>query len=122
MKARLIPTAAAVAFALAPVAPVWSGEVPDTTATVRDDARTAGHAVAHGATTTGHAIADKSREAGHAIADGTRSTRDTIRDDSKKTGHAVADGARRVGRTVKEGIERLKASMKGKTSEPAPKS
>ncbi len=123
MKARFIPTATAVVLVLAPaLMPVRSAESADTSATVKDDARAAGHAVAHGATTVGHAIADKSREAGHAIADGTRSTRATIRDHSKKTGHAVAEGARRVGRTVREGVEKLKASVRGKSDGPAPKS
>ena len=124
MRSRFIPAAAAVTLTLAQAAaPVCSNEpASDTTATVADDARTAGHAVAHGATTFGHKVADKSRDAGHAIADHTRSTRDTVRDDSKKTGHAIADGARNVGRTVREGMQKLKADMTGKSSEPVPKS
>jgi hypothetical protein len=123
MKARFIAAAVAVPLILAEAAaPVWCAPASDTTAAVKDDARTAGHAVAHGAASVGHSVADKSREAGHAIANGTRSTRDTIRDDSKKTGHAIADGARNVGRTVREGMQKLKAGMTGKSSEPAPKS
>jgi hypothetical protein len=123
MKASFIAAAAAVPLILADAAaPVWCAPASDTPATVKDDARTAGHAVAHGATTVGHTVADKSREAGHAIANGTRSTRDTVRDDSKKAGHAIADGARSVGRTVREGMQKLKAGMTGKSSEPAPKS
>jgi len=123
MRASFIAAAAAVPLILADsAAPAWCAPVSDTTTTVKDDARTAGHAVAHGATTVGHTVADKSREAGHAIANGTRSARDTVRDDSKKTGHAIADGARNVGRTVREGVQKLKASMTGKFSEPAPKS
>ena len=123
MKARFIWAATAAALTLAPaVAPVWCAPASDTTTTVKDDAKTAGHAVAHGATTAGHTVADKSKEAGHAIADHTRSARDTIRDDSKKAGHAIADGARSVGRTVREGMQKLKAGVTGKSSEPAPKS
>jgi hypothetical protein len=122
MKAGFIAAAVAVPLILAEVAPVWCAPASDTTAAVKDDARTAGHAVAHGAASVGHSVADKSREAGHAIANGTRSTRDTIRDDSKKTGHAIADGARNVSRTVREGMQKLKAGMTGKSSEPAPKS
>ena len=123
MKASFIAAAAAVPLILAEAAaPVWCAPASDTTATVKDDARTAGHAVGHGATTVGHTVADKSREAGHAIANGTRSTRDTVRDDSKKAGHAIADGARSVGRTVREGMQKLKAGMTGKSSAPAPKS
>jgi hypothetical protein len=123
MKASFIAAAAAVPLILAEAAaPVWCAPASDTTATVKDDARTAGHAVAHGATSVGHTVADKSREAGHAIANGTRSTRDTVRDDSKKAGHAIADGARSVGRTVREGMQKLKAGMTGKSSEPGPKS
>ena len=122
MKARCKAAAAAVSLILAEAAvPVWCAPASDTTATVKDDARTAGHAVAHSATTVGHTVADKSREAGHTIANGTRSTRDTVRDDSKKVGHTIADGARNVGRTVREGMQKLKASMTGKSSEPAPK-
>jgi predicted methyltransferase len=123
MKARFTWAAAAVAFTLAPaLAPVWCAPTSDTTTTVKDDARTAGHAVAHGATTVGHTVADKSRETGHAIADHTRSARDTVRDDSKKAGHAIADSARKVGRTVREGFQKLKTGTTGKSSEPAPKS
>ena len=121
MKARFLAAAAAVALILAEAAPpVWCAPASDTTASVKDDARTAGHAVAHGATTVGHTVADKSRETGHAIADGTRSSRDTIRDDSKRAGHAIADGARKIGRTVREGMQKLKAGMTGKPGEPAP--
>ncbi len=124
MKASFIPAAAAaVTFVLAPVlAPVWGADGADSGATIKDDARTAGHAVAHGATTAGHTIADKSRELGHAIANDTRSTRDTVRDDSKKAGHAIADGARSIGRSVRDGFHRLKSGVAGKPSEPAPKS
>jgi hypothetical protein len=121
MKARFIVAAAAVPLILAEAsAPVWSAPDPDTTATLKDDARTAGHAVAHSAASVGHTIADKSREAGHAIANGTRSTRDAIRDDSKKAGHAIGDGARNIGRTVREGMQKLKAGATGKSSQPAP--
>ena len=123
MKARFIAAAAAVPLILAEATvPVLSAPPSDTTATVKDDARTAGHAVAHGAASVGHSAADKSREAGHAIANGTRSTRDAIRDDSKKAGHAIADGARNIGRTVREGMQKLKSGVTGKSSEPAPKS
>ena len=123
MKARFLAAAAAVALILSEAAaPVGWAQASDTTATVKEDARTAGHAVAHGAASVGHTVADKSREAGHAIANGTRSARDTIRDDSKKAGHAIADGARNVGRTVREGMHKLKAGMTGKSGEPAPKS
>ena len=123
MRSRFIPAAAAVTLTLAQAAaPVWSEPASDTTATVRDDARTAGHAVAHGAAGVGHEVADKSREAGHSIADHTRPARDTVRDDSKKAGHAIADSARSVARTVHDGFLRLKAGFTGKSSEPAPKS
>jgi hypothetical protein len=123
MRARFVWAVTAVVLTLAPATtPVWCAPTSDTTTTVKDDARTAGHAVAHGATTVGHTVADKSKEAGHAIADHTRGARDTIRDDSKKAGHAIADGARSVGRTVREGFQKLKTGVTGKSSEPAPKS
>lgn len=123
MKASFIAAAAALPLILAAaVVPVWCEPASDTTTAVKDDARTAGHAVAHGATTVGHTVADKSREAGHSIANGTRSARDTVRDDSKKVGHVIAEGARNLGRTVREGTQKLKAGMTGKSSEPGPKS
>jgi hypothetical protein len=123
MKASLVRATAAIALMLAPtIAPVWCAPTSDAAATVKDDARTAGQAVAHGATTVGHTVADKSREAGHEVANGTHSARDTIRDDSKKVGHAIADGARSVGRTVREGMQKLKAGFNGKSGAPAAKS
>jgi hypothetical protein len=123
MKARFSWAIAALPLILASaLPPVWCEPPADSTTTVGDDARTAGHAVAHGATTVGHTVADKSRQAGHEIASGTRSARDTVRDDSKKTGHAIADGARNIGRKVHEGVEKLKAGVTGKSREPAPKS
>jgi hypothetical protein len=101
MKARFLAAAAAVPLILAEAAaPVGWAHASDTTATVKHDARTAGRAVAQGATTVGRTVADKSREAGHAI----------------------ADGARNVGRTVREGLQKLKAGMTGKPGEPAPNS
>ena len=112
-------TAAVLIFAGSLVA-VSGADTPSAKGSVKDDARTAGHAIAHGASATGHTIAEKSREAGHAISDGTRSTRDTIRDDSKKAGHAVAEGARNLSRTVHDGFQHLKASMSGKSSTPEP--
>lgn len=125
MKAGFIAAAsAAVAFMLAPaLVPALGVDSPDTGPSIKDDAKSAGHAVAHGATTAGHTVADKSREAGHAVANGTRTARDTVRDDSKKAGHAIADGARNFGKSVRDGFNRLKATMTGKSpNEPAPKS
>jgi hypothetical protein len=120
MKARFLAAAAVPLILAVATAPAWCVPASDTTATVKEDARTAGHAVAHGATTVGHTVADKSREAGHAIANGTRSARNSVRDDSKRAGHAIADGARNVGRTVREGMQKLKDGMTGKPSKPAP--
>jgi len=128
MKASFI-RAAVAAFILAPALPVWSAEASETAGKVKDDAKAAGHAVAHAghaiadkSRETGHAVADKSREAGHSIADSTRSARDTVREDSKKTGHAVAEGTRNLGRTIHDAFQRLKTGVTGKRSEPDPKS
>jgi len=129
MKASFIRATVAVAFILAPAwAPVWSVEASETAVSVKDDAKAAGHAVAHAGHTiadksreTGHAIADKSREAGHSVADGSRSARDTVHEDSRKTGHAIAEGARNLGRTIRDGFQRLKAAMTGKPGAPEPK-
>jgi hypothetical protein len=71
MKARFIRAAAAAALLLAPaLVPVQSAETSGTTAAVKDDARTAGHAVAHGATTVGHSIAEGARHLGRTVRDG----------------------------------------------------
>jgi len=122
MKATVIRAAAVASVVLlGGLAAVGRGQPADTAATVKDDIRSAGHAVAHGATTVGHSIAEKSRATGHTIADDTRSARDTVRDDSKKTGHSIAEGARTVGRAVRDGFNRVKAGAIGKPSEPAPK-
>jgi hypothetical protein len=127
MKASIIPAAAAVLL-LAPALPVWSAEASEAAGTIKDDAKAAGHAVAHAghaiadkSRDTGHVVADKSREAGHSIAASTRSARDTVREDSKKTGHAVAEGTRNLGRTIHDGFQRLKTGVTGKRSEPDPK-
>jgi len=127
MKASIILAAVAV-FMLAPALPAWSAAASETAGKVKDDAKAAGHAVAHAghavadkSRETGHVVADKSREAGHSIADGTRSARDTVREDSKKTGHAVAEGTRNLGRTIHDGFQRLKAGVTGKRSEPDPR-
>ena len=128
MKASFSSAAVAVIL-LAPALPVWSAEASETAGKVKDDAKEAGHAVAHAGHTiadksreTGHAVADKSRDAGHSIADSTRSARDTVREDSKKTGHAVAEGTRNLGRTIHDAFRRLNTGVTGKRSEPDPKS
>ncbi|GAC1694419.1 MAG: hypothetical protein PVS2B3_04510 [Steroidobacteraceae bacterium] len=83
----------------------------DTTTTIKDDAKTVGHAIAHSATTVGHTVAEKTKPA-----------RDTIREDSIKVGHAVAHGAKAVGAKAKEGAGKVKGAVTGKSDEPAPKS
>src|ERR1700741_4683483 len=40
--------------------------------TIKEDAKTAAHAVAHSARTVGHAVADTSRKVGHEVADTSR--------------------------------------------------
>jgi hypothetical protein len=123
MKVTFPAAATAAVFALVLACGAHAqGQPTDTSTTVKNDARSAGHAVAHSATAVGHTVADKSRQAGHAIAEDTRSARDTIRDDSKKVGHSVADGARSVGRSFKDGAGKVKASFTGKSSDPAPRS
>ena len=102
MRAIFVRAAAAATFALvlAPATHAQSQEVPNTAATVKDDAKTAGHAVAHGANAVGHTVADKSRQ----------------------TGHAIAEGARSVGRSFKDGANKVKAAVTGKSGGPEPKS
>ena len=110
MKNTLIRAAIAATITLAFNAAVQA-QTTDTTTTIKDDAKTVGHAVAHSATTVGHTVADK-----------TKSARDTIREDSKKVGHAVAHGAKTVGEKAKEGAGKVKGAVTGKADEPAPKS
>jgi hypothetical protein len=128
MKARFVRAAVAV-FILAPALPVWSAEPSETAGKVKDDAKAAGHGVAHAghaiadkSRETGHVVADKSRAAGHSVADSTRSARETVREDAKKTGHAVGEGTRNLGRTIRDGFQRLKSGVTGKHSEPDPRS
>jgi isopentenyl phosphate kinase len=112
MKATFLrPAALAALMLVSGLVQAVRAEPADTAATVKEDARTAGHAVAHGAASVGHTVADD-----------TRTARDTIRDDSKKAGHSVAEGARNLGRTVRDGFKRLKANLTGKPSKPEPKS
>jgi hypothetical protein len=124
MRATFVRAAAAATFALvlAPATHAQSQETPNTATTVKGDARTAGHAVAHSADAVGHSIAEQSRQAGHAISDGTRSARDAVRDDSKKAGHAIADGARSLSKSVREGAVKVKAAVTGKSHAAEPKS
>ena len=114
-------TVVATVVLFAGLASVARAQTSDTTATVKDDARNAGHAVAHGASTLGHSVAEKSRAAGHTIADDSRTARDRVRDDSKKAGHSMAEAARNVGRAVRDGFTRVKAGLSGKPSQPEPK-
>ena len=102
MKAIFFRAAAAatLALVLAPATHAQSQEAPNTATTVKDDAKTAGHAVAHGANAVGHSVADKSRQAGHAI----------------------AEGARSVGKSVRDGASKVKAAVTGKSGGSGPKS
>jgi ABC-type transporter Mla subunit MlaD len=110
MKNTLLRAASAAAITLALTATDLAQNA-DTTTTIKDDAKTVGHAVANSARTVGHAVADK-----------TTPVRDTIRDDSKKVGQAVAHSAKAVGAKAKEGASKVKGAVTGKSSEPAPKS
>ena len=121
MRATAIRVIAATVVLFAGLVPLGRAQPADTTASVKEDARTAGHAVAHGATTLGHSVAEKSRAAGHTIADDSRTARDTVRDDSKKASHSMAEAARNLGRAVRDGFNRVKAGFSGKPSQPEPK-
>ena len=88
-----------VALALAAAAPAQDTNT-GTTAAIKQDARTAGHAVADGARSVGHSVADASR----------------------RFGHAVSHGAKAVGAKTKEEAGKAKRSMSGKPEESTPKS
>jgi hypothetical protein len=124
MKATFVPavSSAMLALLLATTALGQNQQISDFKATVREDAKSVGHAFAESARTVGHTVGDKSREAGHAVAATTKSAGQAIRDDSKKAGHAVADGARSVGKSAAEAADKTKAAVTGKPSGPAPKS
>ena len=112
MKANFLRAAMAATLALAWAAATHAQSTPasDTKTTVKEDAKTVGHAVAHSARTVGHTVAEKTKPA-----------RDTIRDDSKKAGHAVAHSAKTVGKKVKDGAEKVKTTVTRKSDEPPSK-
>ena len=59
----------------APTQDTQSGGVK---ATIKDDAKTVGHAVADSARTVGHAVADTSRKVGHEVAEKTAPARGSV--------------------------------------------
>jgi hypothetical protein len=71
-----------------------------TTTAIKQDAKTAGHAVADGARSVGHSVAEASRQ----------------------FGHAVSHGAKAVGDKTKEEAGKAKRTMSGKSEESTPKS
>jgi gas vesicle protein len=106
MKTSLILAMAALAGALslmtsAPAQETQSGGVKET---VKEDAKTVGHAVEHSARTVGHAVADTSRQVGHEVAEKTEPAREAIKEDSRKAGHAIEHGARTVAEKTKAAV------------------
>lgn len=92
MKIFLVRTAGVAAVSLFLGAAVHAGDTPtDVKNTVKEDAKTTGHAVSHSAKTVGHSVADASRS----------------------TGHAIADTSRKVTSNVKEGAHKAWASVSG---------
>jgi len=110
MKTAIVAAGACLALRVAiPALAAESAANDGAAATVKEDARTAGHAIADGARTVGHEVADKSRAAGH-----------TIAAKSHEAGHAFADAAHEFAKGVAAGAEKLKAAVKHDGGEPAP--
>ncbi|HYM41824.1 MAG TPA: hypothetical protein VET46_03555 [Steroidobacteraceae bacterium] len=115
MKANLTLAAAALASALtlATYAPAQESQGTGVKETIKEDAKTVGHAVADGARTVGHAVADTSRKVGHEVAEKTAPARAAIKEDSKKAGHAIEHGAKTV-------AQKTKAAVKPKSDDSKP--
>jgi hypothetical protein len=90
MKMVLVRAVGVVAVSLFLGAAVHAGDTPaDVKDTVKEDAKTTGHAVSHSAKTVGHSVADKSRSAGHAIADTSRKITSSVKEGAHKAWAAV---------------------------------
>lgn len=101
MRQTLFRAAVAGAVVLALTAGVRAQDTnTGTTTAIKEDAKTAGHAVADGARSVGHSIADASRQ----------------------VGHAVSHGAKAVDAKVKEEAGKAKRTVSGKSEESPPKS
>lgn len=103
-------------------------KVDNAKATIKQDAKEVGHAiardskqvgqaVARDSKAVGHAVADKSRQVGHAVAESSREAGHTIAQDSKKVGAAVAHGAQTVGKAAKEDTKKVKATVTSRTTD-----
>lgn len=88
------------------------------TSTIKEDAVSVGHAVAHGAQTVGHAVAneskvvahkvaEKSTAFGHVVAKESKTVGHTVAAKSTETGHAIADTSTKVDGEVKSARSRL---------------
>ncbi|HLY51900.1 MAG TPA: hypothetical protein VKQ31_02720 [Steroidobacteraceae bacterium] len=106
MKTTLTLATAALAGALSLVtsAPAQETQSTGVKETIKEDARTVGHAVEHSAKTVGHAVADTSRKVGHEVAEKTAPAREAIKEDSKKAGHAIEHGAKTVAAKTKAAV------------------
>jgi len=113
MKATLLAAAvmAAVSLTAGSLGSAQENQSPGVKETIKEDAKTAGHAVADASRKVGHEIADTSRKVGHEIADKTAPARETVKEDSKKAGKAVAHSAKAVGKSVKDGAEKAKDAV-----------
>jgi len=91
MKAALARALLVSALSLMSAAAVRAGDTPsDVKSTIKEDAKTTGHAVSHSAKTVGHAVADKSKSAGHAIADTSKKIASDVKQGTHKAWSAVS--------------------------------
>jgi len=91
MKAVLIRALLAATLSLSFGSVVRAGDPPsDVKSTIKEDAKTTGHAVSHSAKTVGHAVADKSKTAGHAIAESSKKIASDVKEGTHKAWAAVS--------------------------------
>ena len=91
MRAVLVRAVLTAALSLIFGAAVHAEDAPsDVKGTIKQDAKTTGHAVSHSAKTVGHAVADKSKSAGHAIADTSKKIASDVKQGTHKAWEAVS--------------------------------
>jgi hypothetical protein len=91
MKTVLVRALLATALSLFLGSAAHAGDPPsDVKSTIKEDAKTTGHAVSHSAKTVGHTVADKSKTAGHAIADASKKIASDVKEGTQKAWSAVS--------------------------------
>ena len=84
--------------------------------TIKQDAKTAGHAVSEGAKTVGHTISEDAKKVGHSVSEGAKSAGHAVSENAKKVGHSVSEGAKSAGHTVSEDAKKVGKDTKAAVS------